>query len=218
MFSSARRGYVFVHASRGSESKPEALSVALDPITTEKLRCREDLERHLPALMNSRRKTVQAAHAEYWLLLWPFSYVLGWPAAIGDAIFRATALPYALAAPQGPQASYEEGLESFRAGRYAAAASQFERALAEYDHRLYPGPDAREAFATSTRVLFYLGLAYEQLRETDRSVLALTRFLTHATSEDEEAYRVAEERLAIKGRGLPPCTSQASISIPWNTR
>lgn len=216
VYSPAVRGYV-VDPEPDRETSSEAVlpRVLVDPVTHDKLRCRDDVDRLKLVLGRAKASQVKMANAENWMIAWPLTYVFGVPAQPLLFGFSLTAVPYYVVGPRPPRGLYHDGLDAFRVADYRRASALFEEALLEREPDDLLQYEPRGDLGQRSRTLYYLGLAHEQLRENDRGVLALTRFTRHALRRDAEAYEVAEQRLARLGSPVPACASEDPVIMEW---
>jgi tetratricopeptide (TPR) repeat protein len=213
-YSAHHRGYVITLGDLADAPSPLAQSLLLrDPLTDNKIRCREQLLVWLPA---QARATDTLVRSEYDLnrslvVMLPFT-VIGSAPLTSALIIAGAGLPFILVAEvphfvaDYPSASslYRDGASAFRAGRYDEARKALETSIALDPAR------GRGSYALS-----YLGYAYEQMHEDELAREALTAFVERASVANAAAYQVAEDRLARLGGALPACASTDAVPVAW---
>lgn len=181
--------------------------VLRDPITLDKLRCRESLPPWMDAQGRGADVNVrlQGSVRNTGIAMSPF-VVVG--AVVGGALLAVGFAPYFLAHPPSGDNWYDRGTAFFREGKYEDARSAFETSLSA---------DAGERTLRSY-ALYYLGLSYEQLRQDDRAREALTTFVRRTAVANAAEFQAAEERLARLGAPIPSCESTARVPMKWSER
>jgi tetratricopeptide (TPR) repeat protein len=205
-YSPYHRGYVVTRADL-THAPPSSMAVLVlrDPLTDDKIRCREQL---LPWLGGQGRATDATVRVENDVersafVLLPLSIV----ASAGLMVGVVAIAPGLIAAPS-ETAYYEKGVAAFQAGRYDDASNALETAL-------MMAPLAA-GFRGRAYVLYYLGFAYEQERRDDLARRTLAAFVERAGVANERAYQDAEERLVRLGGALPSkCESTEPVSFVW---
>ena len=231
-YSPDHRGYVVsvdVDGNIGPRDSRDARGpwIALrDPITLDKVRCREDVASVLAAnsdglaALNRDRNANEAS-----LYSDPAIVSAGYTVAgLGYALVDFTAAPYWAESPRSPPGVMNDGLLAFRSGDYPRASHLLEAALLRnywygddlFDNLRYAvAARPPRSMGETTHALYYLGLAYEQERQNERAVRALRAFVNHSLVSDAAAYEVAEARLARLGHPMPPCVSSLPVAITW---
>ena len=207
------REYV-LEASPGSRS----VMALVNPITGKKIRCREDLDRYLPAITRSLAtgvhdlNMVPAVGIPAILVTAPLAVPGGVLIYAGGVIGAGPAeLFYRALESPAPDALYEKGTQAFEQHRDAEAELLFERALLK---SLEPasggtGPDVMRAG-------YFLGILYERAGRPRDAGRAFKMFVERAQVRDEAAYRQAEERLvSLDPAALPACRSRAPVTFAW---
>lgn len=206
------RGYVVTRSELEQAGAPSAYApsapvlVLRDPLSGTKVRCREQLVAWLGAQTRGADGVVRDGHDQVvsMTVMTPFTLVAGAGLMFITLPFGALSYtPHWIAGPPTEATYYRRGTEAFRAGRYDEAAKDLETSLV-----MFPGGGA---LGGHTYVLYYLGLAYEQLHRDDLARRALQAFVERAVVSNDQAYQTAEDRLARLGGGLPKCTSIAPV-------
>ena len=185
-----------------------------DPLTSEKIRCREDLERVAPALADTLDDLAHDRHARTvsWATLGPFAFVGGAARMVATALwYPAFQFDEAFASPQ-PRRLYERAREAFLAKRFAEARDLFLSLVVNEGHGDAQIDDLPRAFVEHS--LYYLAVCDEALHQDEEAREALRRFLSMATAENEDRYRDAEARLARLGP-VAGCASRADFTFTW---
>jgi hypothetical protein len=200
------RGYVVTRGELEQANVPGIDTLILrDPLTGTKVRCREQLVAWLGAQTRGADGVVRDAHDTLVSMdvMFPFTMV-GGAGILAAAPFMLVAFtPHWIAGPPTETTYYKRGLEAFRAGRYDDAARDLETSLAMFGGGGALGGDAY--------VLYYLGLAYEQLHRDDVARETLRAFVERAGVANDKAYETAEERLARLGVEPTQCASIAPV-------
>jgi hypothetical protein len=184
-----------------------------DPLTAEKIRCREDLEHAAPALSAALDDVARdrSAHAAAEAILSPYTVVGRAAEMVADGLwYPAYQLDEIFASPQ-PRQIYAKARDAFVAGRYAEARGLF---LVLVVNKGY-GDAAIDNLPRPwvELCLYYLALSDEALHLDAEARAALRRFLSASSLEDEARYRDADDRLARLGG--PRCASRADFTFAW---
>lgn len=185
-----------------------------DPVTSEKIRCREDLERVAPALADTLEDVSRDRHARV-----VSSVALGPFTLTGRALMMAAAglvypmnqLDEAFVSTQ-PRRLYAKARDAFMAHRFAEAREMFLALVANGGHGDAVIDDLPPAYVEHS--LYYVGLCDDLLHRDDEAREALRRFLVIASARNEDRYRDAEARLA-RLDGKPGCASRADFTFTW---
>jgi hypothetical protein len=183
-----------------------------DPVTYEKIRCREDLERVAPAVAAAVEDEVHDRHARAVAdgALAPLTLVGRAGATLGEGLlFPAAAITVAPLSP-GRRERYVRARELFLAGRFDAARDAFMGVIVAQDGlTVLPQPWIEQT-------VYYLGVCDDKLHRTRDAAEELRRFLMASPTPDEERYRDAERRLArIEPGALATCRSQEPLALGW---
>ena len=183
-----------------------------DPITGEKLRCREQLD---PYLVPITREAATVLHDERAALTVTLPVAMAMPTTWAGTIFSIYVGAPLMAPVEGlrqlmssPSAGalYARGKRAFDQQRFADAESLLERALAKGRDR--PGDAQRAAYL--------LGILYAQDGRSGDASRALRAFVARADVRAEAAYEDAEKRLAaLEPAALTSCRSQAPLAFAW---
>ena len=202
-------------------------AVLRDPVTFEKLPCREDVDAALAANASALAAFNQDDHANFtsYFAALPLQ-TAGYTLAInGLEVVDATALPYWIESPPFAITLMNDGVKAFEATEYRRASDLLEAALLRdqrdgccglADHLIDAirfGP--RQSMASASHALYYLGLSYEKEGKADRAALALDRFVHYAMVRDEVAYELAETHLRKLGSPARECRSTAPVAVTW---
>jgi hypothetical protein len=203
-YAPAFAGYVV-----GSGAEPVILR---DPVTYEKIRCREDLERVAPAVAAAVEDEVHDHHARAVAdgALAPFTLVGRAATTLGVGfVFPGAAITQASQSP-GRRDRYARARELFLAGRFDAARDAFMGVIVAQDGlTTLPQPWIEQT-------AYYLGVCDDTLHRTRDAAEELRRFLVLSSTSDEERYRDAERRLArIEPGALATCRSQEPLELGW---
>ena len=188
--------------------------VLRDPVSSEKIRCKNDLERAAPALAAALDDAVRDRHARKVapIALAPITLTVGAAELLGLGLWSpAEAFAEGVAPPQ-PRGVYDAGRAAFLGGRFAEARDRFLVLAIVRPH----GGTEIGALPESyyEHALYYLALADEALHQDAEARAALSRFLTTSTAKNELRYRDAEERLArLEGPGAVRCASRADFDL-----
>jgi tetratricopeptide (TPR) repeat protein len=210
-FSPAFHGYVMA-TDNGSDDPGahDKVLVLRDPLTGNKLRCREDVlawrELH-EDLAEDRVQDDNAAIAGAVtantlflaaLVVQPVGALYTADAVLADVAvyerFRSDSATKLLA----------RGIVLYRRRRYPQAARIIERALAKDGD-----------VGLLDKAFLYLGLAYNEQGNHDRARLALSMFLDRAAVRDVDAYRNAEAVLRTLDVASAPCASTEPVELYW---
>lgn len=185
-----------------------------DPVTAEKIRCREDLERVAPALADSLEDVARDRHARTtsWVALGPFTVAgkamgmvaagLLYPVFQFDEIFASTQ----------PRQLYAKAREAFLANRFAEARELFLALVISKGRGDAAIDDLPQAFVEHS--LYYVALCDEALHRDEEAKEAFHRFLSMSSAKNEDRYRDAEARLARRD-GTAACASRADFTLTW---
>jgi len=210
-YSPAFHGYVMAQKDGSDDPAPDDTVLLLrDPITGDKLQCREevetwrelheDLAEDLVADDNAAIAATVTATALFAPLvaLHPVGALLVVEAqSTGDMI-------YDDARTATGRELFAHGISLFRRERFAQAIPILERALAK-DGSLGVWDEA----------LLYLGLSYSKTGDVERARLTLELFITRSGARDVDAYRTAEATLAKLGDVAPTCQSNEPVELHW---
>lgn len=210
-YSPAFHGYVMATEDGSDDPAPGQTTLLLrDPLTGEKLRCREEvvdwreLHEDLASDLVEDENAAVAAGATTGALFAPLLVVEPVGALVlAEAMITGGALFDDLASDDATEL-LAAGIVLFRRHRYRQASALIERALAK---------DA--SVGVEDKAYLYLGLAYAHERKHDRAVLALDMFIARAGVRDVEAYREAERALAKLGAPVEGCSSTEPVELSW---
>jgi tetratricopeptide (TPR) repeat protein len=208
------RGYVVTHNELERANGPRGDTLILrDPLSGTKVRCREQLVTWLGAQTRGADGVVRDGHDLMVSMgvMMPFTIAAGAGLILITMPFGAVSwTPHWIAGPPTEATHYRRGIEAFRAGRYDEAARDLETSLA-----MFPSGGA---LGGHTYVLYYLGLAYEQLHRDDVARETLRAFVERAGVANDKAYETAEERLARLGVEPSNCASIAPVPFVVGAR
>lgn len=183
-----------------------------DPITGEKLRCREQLD---PYLVPITREAATVLHDERAALTITLPVAMAMPTTwagsifstyIGSPLMTPSLGLRALMSSPSADALYGRGKRAFDEKRFADAEGLLERALAK----------GWDQHGEAQRSAYLLGRLYEQDGRPGEASRALRAFVARSDVRDAEAYDDAERRLtALDPAALPPCRSQAPLAFVW---
>jgi hypothetical protein len=210
-FSPAFQGYVMA-VDNGSDDPGvrDSVLVLRDPLSGNKLRCREDVlawrELHEDLaldLVRDRNAAITAAVATNTLFapllaVHPVGGML-----MAEAMMTEAQLYKHLRSPNATEL-LARGIVLFRRQRYPQAVETIERALAK---------DA--AVGILDKALFYLGLAQLENGNPERARLALSMFMDRAAVRDVDAYRAADAALDQLDMTRTPCASTEPVELHW---
>ena len=204
-YAPAFAGYV---AGSGAE-----LVILRDPITSEKIRCREDLERVARAVAAAAEDGLHDRHARRVAdaTFAPLTLFNRAAMMVGTgALFPAAAI-VDVSVSANRRDLYLGARELFIAGRVDAAREQFLGVILAQDSVITPLPQP-----WIERSIYYLGVCDDALHRTREAGEELSRFLLTASTPDEERYLDAERRLArLDPAAVPACHSQAPFEMAW---
>jgi hypothetical protein len=185
-----------------------------DPVTGEKIRCREDLERVAPALAGALADEARdrRARAVAPMALGPLTAAGRAALMIGEGLwYPATEIDELVASPQ-PRQVYTAARAAFLSGRFGEARERFLVLVVDRGRGDAGVDDLPRALVEQS--LYYLALCDEQLHLEDEARAAFHRFLSTSSVEDEARYRDAEARLARLGVETR-CGSRADLAFAW---
>ena len=208
-FSPAFRGYVLAQQNGSDDpSIGDTVLVLRDPLTGDKLRCREQVLQWREIVEDvaiDRVTDDNAAIAAATTTGVVFAPLLAMQPVGGlatvEAILVGNSL-YSMMNSDTPDELLLKGIALFRRTRYAPAASHLERALAK---------DA--SVGVLNMAYYYLGLAYAKMGNDERAQLALWMFVNRAGVRDVEAYRKAEAALEELGASIEECDSTDPVRV-----
>lgn len=182
-----------------------------DPVSFEKIRCREDLERFAPTLVEALEREVRDRHVRVAADagLAPFTAV-GYAGTLLGIGLLFPALAIITAGGHTERGLYAAARDAFLASRHHEARDLFLAAIL--------GRQGVEALPRPWKELslYYLGLSDEALHRDGEAAAALRRFVTTAEVKDEARYGDAERRLGRLDPGaIPACQSRADLTLPW---
>jgi hypothetical protein len=204
-------GYVL-----GGDEEPLVLR---DPVTSEKIRCRDDLERVAPALVDVLDDETRDRNARRVapIALGPISLAAYGAALLGIGLWYPAAAFGEGVASAPPGRVYDQARAAFLAGRYEVSRERFltvviERGRSDADLDQLPVIFVEHS-------LYYLALSDEALHRDAEAEAAFRRFLTTSTRKNELRYRDAEARLArLEGPRAVRCGSRADYVLPSRSR
>ncbi len=210
-FSPAFRGYVLA-PKNGSDDPAvgEAVLLLRDPLSGNKLRCREEVlawrELYEDLAVDAVRdeNAAVAAGTTAGFLFAPL-VVLQPLGALGmtEALWAGSAMYDDLRSDDGRQL-LRKGRTLYERTRYPQAADYLEHALAK-DYGVGLGDEA----------FFYLGMAYSKQGLRERARDALVQFVDRSGARDVDAYRAAELTLSTLGVEHVPCESTDPVPLHW---
>jgi hypothetical protein len=214
-YSPVYRAYVLTKAdlskgAAGSASPgpggPEVLLLR-DPLTDDKIRCREQLVGWLDAQARATDTEVRSNYDMNRSLVIMGPFTLATAAVLMPVVVLGglSLTPHLIADYPSEHTYYEQGARAFAAGRYGEARQALETSISL--DALFRG---RKAYA-----LYYLGLAYEQEHQEELARRAFVAFVRRAMVADATAYSEAEARLARLGAEVPGCESTAPVTLSW---
>jgi tetratricopeptide (TPR) repeat protein len=210
-YSPAFEGYVMSEDS-GSDDPDRHATVLLlrDPLTGNKLRCREDVVQWRELYEDVAVDHVQDENAAVvagvtggvlfgpLLVLEPVGGLV-----LAEALSTTEHLYEALASDTAPQL-LAKGIALFKRKRFPQASMIIERALAKDG-----------SVGTRDEAYLYLGLSYFEQGKQARARLALANFMDRAGVRDVEAYRKAQAALKTLGVSRTPCSSTDPVDLYW---
>ncbi len=210
-YSPAFRGYVMAPESGSDDpGQDETVLLLRDPLTGEKLRCREqvvawrELHEDLAVDLAHDDNVATAVGVTTGALFGPLVVVQPIGALVlAEAVITAD-LMYADLSTDDAHELFAAGLALYQRKRFPQAATVIERALAK---------DA--AVGVLDKAYLYLGLAYVEVGNDERAALALRMFLERAAVRDVDAYRKAEAALVELGSEETSCASVEPVELHW---
>jgi hypothetical protein len=195
------------------DTKTPALLV--DPITSAKLRCAEDVTRSLGALTDSLEAVAHDAnmHQTSQIVLFPLKAASATALHVGLGLFLPTMLLIKPLLAPTRRDLYVQARRAYAENRYQDARDAFRIiAYASNDEDpYYPFPRAYRDLS-----LYYLGVCDDLLNEDKEAAQALSRFVAMGTFRDQAVYVDAEARLSrLAPNVVPTCRSRADVRIPW---
>jgi tetratricopeptide (TPR) repeat protein len=210
-YSPAFQGYVMAEEG-GSDDPDEGDTVLLlrDPLTGEKLRCREDVlqwrELHEDLAVDRVHddNVATAVGVTTGVVFGPLLAVqpVG-GLVLAEAMMTADTLYSDLSSADATEL-LASGISLYKRKRYAQAIVVIERAL---------GKDPMVGI--QDKAYLYLGLAYREQKQWDRARLALMMFEDRAGVRDVNAYREAEKTLQLLGVASIDCDSLEPVELYW---
>jgi len=210
-YSPAFQGYVMAK-NDGSDDPGKNATVLLlrDPVTGNKLRCREDVEQWREVYEDVATDHAHDANASViagvtgGILFGPivFAEPVG-SLALASALMATGGLYDSLRSDSGRELLIK-AIALYRRKRFAQASALIERALAKDG-----------AVGTLDEAFLYLGLSYAEQGKDARARIALAMFLDRAGVRDVDAYRDAEARLKKLGVTRTPCHSTEAVDLYW---
>jgi tetratricopeptide (TPR) repeat protein len=210
-FSPAFQGYVMAAANGSDDPGPdERVLVLRDPLTGNKLRCREqvlewrELHEDLAADHVHDRNVAVAVAVTTGAVFAPLLAVqpVG-GLVLAEALLAGGQLYDKLSSDDATEL-LAHGIALYNRKRYPKAAQIIERALAK-----------DSAVGTLDVAYLYLGLSYDQQGNKARARLALSTFVDRAAVRDVDAYRNAESTLKTLGVKRARCASTEPVELHW---
>src|SRR5262249_20915052 len=154
----------------------DAPVILRDPVTSEKIRCREDLERVAPALEEAIEDEVHDRHARTVsaAALGPFTVAGTAAAMVGTGLWYPTLKFHGTATPTRQRQLYMKARDAFMARRFAEAREAFLALVINHGCGDAGIDDLPREFAE--RSLYYVGLSGEALHRDEEASEALRRF------------------------------------------
>jgi tetratricopeptide (TPR) repeat protein len=218
-YAPAYRSYVF-SGDEKSDDPAASVYVLVNPITGDKLRCREDVHRWLGVYQDALTDKAHDANVE---IAAGVMFGVATPAlAAAPALLALLSVPGAIIMVGG-LAAVEVGLFTELVGlsddgfvHYEAARKLFEQKRWEEAAREYEVAILKEGWLASGELALYeLGVAYAELGRADDAREALSTFVSRALVRDVKAYRNAERWLKWLDEPMPRCESQAPLKVRW---
>jgi tetratricopeptide (TPR) repeat protein len=210
-FSPAFQGYV-MSADKGSDDPgpDERVLVLRDPLTGNKLRCREEVvewrELHEDlAVDNVHDRNVAVAVAVTTGVV--FSPLLAVQPVGGLVLAEALLVGgqlYSDLSSADATRLLASGISLYNRKRYPKAAQVIELALAK-----------DQAVGVLDKAYYYLGLSYDQQGNKARARVALSLFMDRAAVRDVSAYRSAESTLKTLEVERAACASSEPVELHW---
>ena len=210
-FSPAFQGYVMA-ANAGSDDpgKDDTVLLLRDPVTGNKLRCREDVLEWREIYEDVATDTLHDRHAAIaagvtagavfgpLLAVHPVGGAILWEAlTTTESLFN-------ILRTDDPAKLFATATVLYDRKRYPQASLLIERALAK-----------DSSFGTTDKAYYYLGLSYAEQGKRARARTALTAFLDRAAVRDVDGYRRAEATLRSLGVVRKPCVSVDPVDLYW---
>jgi len=178
-----------------------------DPLTGEKLRCREQLE---PWLALQRAVASDGLHDENVAIgsivaMSPFVAVGSAIIILGVVVASPAFVPIAAGSSSSSYALYERGTELLAAKQYGEAASHFQRAVVKSPNHI----------AVMTPAFYYLGVSYSKLERPELAARAMQAFIHRSQYSNDEMYSSAEAWLAYMKKPVTECASIEPLPIQW---
>lgn len=210
-FSPAFQGYVMA-ANDGSDDpgKDDTVLLLRDPVTGNKLRCREDVldwreiyEDTAVDQLRDHRASI-AAGVTAGALFGPMLAVQPVGGLVVLEALSASGDLYELFRTDSAEKLLAAGIHLYDRKRYPQASLWIERALAKDG-----------SVGTTQKAYYYLGLAYAEQGKHARARTALAAFLDRAAVRDVDGYRKAESTLKTLGVHRKPCGSTEPVELYW---
>ena len=210
-FSPAFHGYVMARENGSDDpGARDKILVLRDPLTGNKLRCREEVvawrELHEDVAADRVRDdhAAVAAGVTAGILGGPFMVVQPLGALAMAETLLTTGMLYESLRSENATRLLARGIVLYRRKRYPQAAQVIERALAKDG-----------AVGVLDKAYLYLGLSYQEQGNDDRARLALSLFLDRAAVRDVDAYRRAEAGLRALDAAPAACGSTEPVDLHW---
>ncbi|MBL8742634.1 MAG: tetratricopeptide repeat protein [Myxococcales bacterium] len=210
-YSPAYQGYVM--AKDGTSDDPEegeAVLLLRDPVTGDKLQCREDvlewreLHEDLAVDRTHDENVALGVGIATGVVFAPLLAVQPVGAlALAESVQTAGML-YEDLSSDDPTELLAAGIALYKRKRFAQASVVLERALGK-------GP----WLGMTDKAYLYLGLSYREQKKFDRARLALELFIDRSAVRDVTAYREAEKNLSELGVASVPCESTEPVELYW---
>lgn len=210
-FSPAFQGYVMA-ANDGSDDpgKDDTVLLLRDPVTGNKLRCREDVlewreiyEDVAVDQLHDGRAAIAAGVTGGAI----FGPLLAFQPVGGLVVLEALSVTqafYDLLRSDDPEKLYATATLLYDRKRYPQASLLIERALAR-----------DSSVGTTHKAYYYLGLSYAEQGKRARARIALSAFMDRAAVRDADGYRRAEATLRSLGVVRKPCASIDPVELYW---
>lgn len=208
-YAPAVRGYVLSAETGRDDPAPDAPFVLLtNPLTEEKIRCREDVARWLAPHQDEAAARVHDENLAVagGIALAPLGVAGSYVGVFAHALIATTQIPrYAAGAPSAE--------DHYRAGVDHAEQTRFDEARISLERALVMAPE----LGSGSLAWLYLGVSYTALGRVDEARDALLAFVHRAAVIDTDAYRTAEKWLLHLGHPKPArCSSQDPIPVVWS--
>ena len=210
-FSPAFQGYVMA-PNDGSDdpARDETVLLLRDPITGNKLRCREDVlewrELHEDVAtdqLHDHRAAITAG-VTAGAIFGPLLALEPVGALVLVEAMSITEGFYDLLRSAAPEELYATATVLYDRKRYPQASMLLERALAR-----------DSSVGTTHKAYYYLGLSYAEQGKEARAKIALSAFMDRAAVRDVDGYRRAEATLRSLGVVRKPCASTDPVELYW---